>query len=77
MFGHRFIDRTVQVCHSPVTFGLALHWEIGISFMLAVTVMILQLKETLHPAILRSLVRSPEPHQNLLLSFLEVLYYYC
>ena len=36
----------------PVTAGVAMHWVLGIGFMLIVTVIILELKEVLHPEVL-------------------------
>ena len=36
----------------PVTVGVAMHWVLGIAFMLIVTVIILELKEVLHPEVL-------------------------
>ena len=36
----------------PVIAGVAMHWVLGIAFMLIVTVIILELKEVLHPEVL-------------------------
>jgi hypothetical protein len=64
-------ERLVQIVAHPVTVGIVAHWVVGIAYMLLVTVAILQLKDTMHPDVLRGLVRTPDPHQNLLLTFLE------
>ena len=55
----------------PVTYGVALHWVMGIAFMLFVTVIILELKDVLHPEVLNGVVRIPNPDQNLLETLLE------
>jgi len=51
--------------------SLLLHWVIGITFMLIVTVSILQLREVLHPALLAANIRPQEPHPDLLGSLLR------
>ena len=63
IFGATAAGRVVAACLFPVSFGLFAHWEVGIAFMLVVTVMIMRLKETLHPAVLRNVVRTPDPRQ--------------
>ena len=63
VFGATAAGRVVAVSLYPVSFGLFAHWEVGIAFMLVVTVMIMRLKETLHPAVLRNVVRTPDPRQ--------------
>ena len=55
----------------PVTYGVALHWVMGIAFMLFVTVIILELKDVLHPEVLNGVVRVPNPEQNLLETLLD------
>ena len=55
----------------PVTYGVALHWVLGIAFMLFVTVIILELKDVLHPEVLNGVVRVPNPDQNLLETLLD------
>ena len=43
-----------------------LHWVAGITFMLLVTVSVLQLREVVHPEILAQIVRPQEPQPDLL-----------
>ncbi len=64
-------ERLLQIVAHPVTVGIVAHWVVGIAYMLLVTVAILQLKDIMHPDVLRGLVRTPDPQQNLLLTFLE------
>jgi len=45
---------------------LLLHWVAGISFMLLVTVFLLQLREVAHPEILARMIRPQEPQPDLL-----------
>ena len=47
---------------------LALAWALGISFMLTVTLTVLQLREVLHPDILAKIIRPQEAHAELLRS---------
>ena len=42
------------------------NWVLGISFMLTVTVSVLQLREVLHPEILGKVIRPQEPQPDLL-----------
>lgn len=51
--------------------ALLLHWVAGISFMLFVTVSVLQLREVLHPEILARVIRPQEPQPDLLGSLLQ------
>ena len=43
-----------------------LHWVVGITFMLLVTVSVLQLREVVHPELLARIVRPQEPQPDLL-----------
>jgi E3 ubiquitin-protein ligase MARCH6 len=45
---------------------------LGITFMLFVTVSVLQLREVLHPDIFAAVIRPQEPHPDLLGSLLQV-----
>ena len=45
---------------------ILLHWVCGITFMLLVTVSVLQLREVAHPDLLKNLIRPQEPQPNLL-----------
>ncbi|TFJ85721.1 hypothetical protein NSK_003226 [Nannochloropsis salina CCMP1776] len=51
--------------------ALLLHWVAGITFMLFVTVSVLQLREVLHPDILARIIRPQEPQPDLLGSLLQ------
>lgn len=50
---------------------LALSWAVGISYMLTVTLSVLQLREVLHPDILAKFIRPQEAHQDLLNSLMN------
>jgi len=45
---------------------MLLHWVAGITFMLLVTVSVLQLREVAHPGLLAHLIRPQEPQPDLL-----------
>jgi E3 ubiquitin-protein ligase MARCH6 len=45
---------------------ILLHWVAGITFMLLVTVSVLQLREVLHPDVCARVIRPQEPHPDLL-----------
>jgi hypothetical protein len=60
---------------SPVVTGLALQWVIGIAFMLLVTVLLLELREVLHPDVFDGIIRVPDD-QHLLLSLIEDSYFH-
>mmetsp|Transcript_942 Transcript_942/g.1041 ORF Transcript_942/g.1041 Transcript_942/m.1041 type:complete len:1331 (+) Transcript_942:60-4052(+) len=46
--------------------SLSVHWVVGITFMLLVTVSVLQLREVVHPALLARMIRPQEPQPDLL-----------
>eukprot|EP00977_Amphora_coffeiformis_P013576 scaffold3586_cov164-Amphora_coffeaeformis.AAC.27 len=46
--------------------SLLLHWVAGITFMLLVTVSVLQLREVMHPDLLAQVIRPQEPQPDLL-----------
>lgn len=48
-----------------------LHWVVGITFMLLVTVSVLQLREVIHPDILARVIRPQEPQPDLLGNLLQ------
>mmetsp|Transcript_3684 Transcript_3684/g.6358 ORF Transcript_3684/g.6358 Transcript_3684/m.6358 type:complete len:1326 (+) Transcript_3684:118-4095(+) len=48
-----------------------LHWVVGITFMLLVTVSVLQLREVVHPDILARVIRPQEPQPDLLGNLLQ------
>lgn len=51
--------------------AFAVAWVCGITFMLTVTISVLQLREVLHPAILGQLIRPQEPHADLINSLIQ------
>jgi hypothetical protein len=58
------------IAESPVITGLALQWVVGIAFMLLVTVIVLELREVLHPDVFDGIIRVPDD-QHLLLTLIE------
>lgn len=46
--------------------SLLIHWVVGITFMLLVTVSVLQLREVIHPGLLARMIRPQEPQPDLL-----------
>lgn len=65
VFG-RTMESQVAFAGSNLFGFLLLHWVIGISFMLLVTVSVLQLREVVHPDILSQTIRPQEPQPDLL-----------
>jgi len=63
-------DRIVYAASDIFAFTL-LHWVGGISFMLLVTMSVLQLREVIHPNILARIIRPQEPQPDLLGSLLK------
>ena len=64
-FGHDIASRLAFAGSDLFSF-LLLHWVAGITFMLLVTVFLLQLREVIHPDILARLIRPQEPQPDLL-----------
>jgi hypothetical protein len=64
-------DARVRFATENLVGALLLHWVAGISFMLAVTVSVLQLREVLHPRVLARVIRPQEPQPDLLGSLLQ------
>jgi E3 ubiquitin-protein ligase MARCH6 len=64
-FGHDIASRLAFAGSDLFSF-LLLHWVAGITFMLLVTVFLLQLREVTHPDILARLIRPQEPQPDLL-----------
>lgn len=57
---------------SQYPFGFALmHWVAGITFMLLITITVLELRDLLHPAVLAPFVRRPEQNESLLRSLVR------
>ena len=65
LFGHDIADRLAFAGGDLFSFIL-LHWVAGITFMLLVTVFLLQLREVTHPDVLARLIRPQEPQPDLL-----------
>jgi E3 ubiquitin-protein ligase MARCH6 len=65
LFGQTLADR-VYFAGSDIFSFILLHWVAGITFMLLVTVFLLQLREVMHPDILARVIRPQEPHPDLL-----------
>ena len=70
LFGAHIEDR-LSLAGADIVGFFILHWVIGITFMLTVTVSVLQLREVLHPALLASIIRPQEPQPDLLINLLE------
>jgi len=65
LFGSSFEDRILYAGSDIFSFTL-LHWVAGITFMLLVTVSVLQLREVAHPGLLAQVIRPQEPQPDLL-----------
>ena len=65
LFGHTISDRIAFAGGDLFSFVL-LHWVAGITFMLLVTVFLLQLREVTHPELLARMIRPQEPQPDLL-----------
>ncbi|KAJ0405548.1 hypothetical protein P43SY_009597 [Pythium insidiosum] len=63
-------ERIVFCMHNMVG-AILVHWVLGITFMLFVTVSVLQLREVMHPDILANVIRPQEAHPDLLRSLLS------
>lgn len=70
VFGTSAKDR-IRFTAQNLVGSLLLHWVLGITFMLFVTVSVLQLREVMHPDILASVIRPQDPHPDLLGSLLR------
>jgi len=64
-FGSTLEERVLYAGRDLFSFTL-LHWVVGITFMLLVTVSVLQLREVAHPDLLAQVIRPQEPHPDLL-----------
>ena len=65
LFGHDLSDRIAFAGRDLFSFIL-LHWVCGITFMLLITVFLLQLREVTHPDLLARVIRPQEPQPDLL-----------
>ena len=68
-------DMWVEFVTSKLVGAISLSWIIGISYMLTVTLSVLQLREVLHPDILAQAIRPQEPHLDLLSSLINESYF--
>lgn len=65
LFGCSLYERMSYAGRDLFSFVL-LHWVFGITFMLLVTVSVLQLREVVHPELLSQVIRPQEPQPDLL-----------
>lgn len=70
LFDTQVEDRFAHAGADIVGFFLV-HWVVGITFMLTVTVSVLQLREVLHPDLLAPSIRPQEPQTDLLVTLLQ------
>ncbi|OWZ23412.1 E3 ubiquitin-protein ligase [Phytophthora megakarya] len=61
----------VAFCMQNMICSLMVHWVLGITFMLFVTVSVLQMREVAHPDILAKVIRPQEDHPDLLRTLLS------
>jgi E3 ubiquitin-protein ligase MARCH6 len=65
LFGHT-VSRRIEFAGGDIFAFMLLHWVAGITFMLLVTVFLLQLREVAHPDLLAGVIRPQEPQPDLL-----------
>jgi E3 ubiquitin-protein ligase MARCH6 len=65
------LDDRISFTGTDLFGSLFLHWVTGITFMLLVTVSVLQLREVAHPDILARVIRPQEPQPDLLGNLLQ------
>ena len=65
------LDEWLAFAQSNIVGSCAMAWAIGISYMLTVTLSVLQLREVLHPDILARYIRPQEAHLDLLHSLMN------
>jgi E3 ubiquitin-protein ligase MARCH6 len=65
VLGYTWEERIIYAGSDLFSFVL-LHWVMGITFMLLVTVSVLQLREVVHPDLLSQVIRPQEPQPDLL-----------
>ena len=56
--------------------SIVLHWVLGITFMLVVTVSVLQMREVMHPNVLKDIIRPQEANVDLLGNLLSESEFY-
>eukprot|EP00586_Coscinodiscus_wailesii_P010968 CAMPEP_0172516638 /NCGR_PEP_ID=MMETSP1066-20121228/277912_1 /TAXON_ID=671091 /ORGANISM="Coscinodiscus wailesii, Strain CCMP2513" /LENGTH=1355 /DNA_ID=CAMNT_0013298207 /DNA_START=65 /DNA_END=4132 /DNA_ORIENTATION=+ len=65
------VEERLEHAGSDLFGSMLLHWVVGITFMLLVTVSVLQLREVLHPDILAKVIRPQEPQPDFLGNLLQ------
>jgi E3 ubiquitin-protein ligase MARCH6 len=65
LLGHE-VSRRIAFAGGDIFSFILLHWVAGITFMLLITVFLLQLREVAHPDLLARLIRPQEPQPDLL-----------
>ena len=70
LFEETWSDR-IEFAGDDLFGSVLLHWVVGITFMLLVTVSVLQLREVTHPDILARVIRPQEPQPDLLGNLLQ------
>jgi len=65
------LEERILFSANDIFTSLILHWVSGITFMLLVTVSVLQLREVVHPDLLAKVIRPQEPQPDLLKNFVE------
>jgi len=70
LFEKTWSDR-IEYAGTDLFGSVFLHWVTGITFMLLVTVSVLQLREVVHPDILARVIRPQEPQPDLLGNLLQ------
>lgn len=70
LFEDTWSDR-IEYAATDLVGSIFLHWVVGITFMLLVTVSVLQLREVAHPDILARVIRPQEPQPDLLGNLLQ------
>mmetsp|Transcript_10031 Transcript_10031/g.14918 ORF Transcript_10031/g.14918 Transcript_10031/m.14918 type:complete len:1046 (+) Transcript_10031:74-3211(+) len=66
LFTNISIETRLNDLIQNVVVSVVLHWVMGITFMLIITVSVLQLREVMHPMILKDVIRPQEPNVDLL-----------
>jgi len=61
----------IAFCMQNMICALMVHWVLGITFMLFVTVSVLQMREVAHPDLLAKVIRPQEDHPDLLRTLLS------
>eukprot|EP01035_Chromulina_nebulosa_P019222 gene19222-25073_t len=71
IFKHKSADEIIMNLAKNLVGSLTLSWTVGITYMLIITLSVLQLREILHPDILSSHIRPQESHVELLQSLVS------